>query len=434
MILDGSYRAQDTSLFLRLSQNVPLHISYTSRHPMDSMAETFFQILSQWVPRWKSIVYTGWDLPPTLREELQREDCSPTDLALNIRFPLGQVPDHVEVIGSSAFEKVVLAGATLNWGSPRLSGLRKLHLTNMAGPFRPRESDLFKIISASPQLRDLSLQRLDAGDGLDSSDEEKSVPSVIFESLESLQVICPPLRFPAFLLLSTYPPQLDRVDIGTIPSALFSHPNTSLLASIFQVLRAFSELIVTISPPLSEVAIELPPLAGHILSECRLTCLVTDFISSFTFLGELPNPPTVYLDFVTSRRVAFNCLGVATPIHPRTIFLELLRIFPSITHINVGSFFERMVLDILATPDLSSGVARWGCPELKHLNLGDYADSGPIQDFVRRRWGTCQSMEGYSEDGVPRPTTLESLVCGFSMETTQAENHAMGLCSCSSTT
>ncbi|KIO21670.1 hypothetical protein M407DRAFT_28737 [Tulasnella calospora MUT 4182] len=376
---------------LRRNSNGPLDVIWAPSNPgkfMDYAGMQRLAIISSQSQRWRSLVLAG---PITHEIETQLMAVpTPRLVNLNIVGSFFGAPELGLSGAGASLRELTLGSAALDWGNPRLTGLRCLRLHTPRHK-TPTVEQLHTILSSSPSLEILDLA---CWTSLSHSEpKRKELGPVLLPSLTTLAVEGVPSTVLGMLVTCIQAPNCRYIRLPSISHTLFrdNHPLKELvklcqgpLSTVPRVLvsynRGSGSCIITHrgtdlppQPNIRESLVKLakrrgvyfqtegifiPILEGDALrsSEGRVRSFIQEFVQ--------PALRDLSVEIQLDLHHKWPRLTDTPSNPPKSVVTDLLLSVPLVTHLRIRSYFDPMdVLPFISTSQAVRTMDGEGGPE-----------------------------------------------------------------------
>ncbi|KAG8890166.1 hypothetical protein FRB99_003910, partial [Tulasnella sp. 403] len=382
---------------LTLSENTPLSIRLTGR------VKQLVDILIPHSYRWRSLelVFTNYqeDIVAPL---LAATTPSLVDLSLSAT----NVPWSSYSLGAGgALRSLSVSGTSIAWESPRLSGLTKLCLSDIAYP--PTLSSLVDILQASPNLVEVILNTWRKREGTIFY-HLASTPTLILPNLSRLSLCHIPLAYTTAILTHIRAPICSETAL-TLENP-FS-PDCQLFRSCKSGFASLLSRIITAHNHL-DVSIHVSDVKLSAGTDGAFKCGIYDVDAShvLSVIGSFIAALDLKVRLSVELWASTFALGLVS-----VDVLDLLP--PTVESLSIFGDY-RHILDYLAYP--KQGTARvyeWPCPTLREVrcHFEGYAGESSLVDkdavlkFLSGRWSKATLPEGVEPDDYTYPRKLANL-------------------------
>lgn len=289
---------------------------------------------------------------------------------------------------------VDLDGASLPWGSHRLTGLKSLSIRDLEGDL-PSLSQLHTILSSSPELWCLVLSDLSHSRPSDAIKQAPSFTPITLSELSILSLSNVPQDLTDFLLshiVGLHCTCLEADDVYLNPSN-YPHLSGILASSLHGTMTLCLRYDAATQEP-DLLSSPLPEVGNHwvyLLEErpgCKLRFRqgqLSNHIETFIqMLKDLPERPFQIEAYSTRPQPAYE-----------VTLMDLLNALPTVTSLTICyPYNAQHLLRRLITADLNTH--SWLCPRLVDLTIQSYASIEPVEEPIElvRRHRTQRTHAG----------------------------------------
>ncbi|KAG8908040.1 hypothetical protein FRB99_000858 [Tulasnella sp. 403] len=276
-----------------------------------------------------------------------------------------------------------LRGLSMNWDSPRLSGLISLRLSHLSSP--PSISRLLDILQTSPHIHTLHLEDWEGWQ--DVSPVPPTLPSLTFPNLVHLRLSKIPVAYILAIVKYIQAPQCSDISLDDITDpecGLFQEYDSGFASLVRRLLFSSGEAL-RLDFALYDDFLQLS--SGFQWMSNTLSFNVEHFDPPYCF--------RIISRFVAQLKLnvhlCIDASGWTRPYHPfLSAALDMLS--PTVSKLSIAGEFKPL-LEYLARPqEKPDETYAWPCPSLRELELTSTGRKKPLNqdiilEFLRGRWG-----------------------------------------------